>query len=166
MDIRSNGNYPGSDLSNFASHRFWLDGVECGSMEGLLQSLKSEEVPLQAKICKMIGKTAKRRGEARNVTWKEQQVLWWKGKSMKRNSPEYQEFLDRAFEAMSEQSELFRKALVASEEAILTHSIGKTVEAETVLTEEEFCSRLMRIRARLRSGSTAVDCRIWTAGIE
>jgi Bacteriophage protein GP30.3 len=67
---------------------------------------------------------------------------------------------------MSEQSESFRQALVASQEEILTYSIGKTVEAETVLTEEEFCSRLMRIRARLQSRSTAVDCRIWTAGIE
>jgi hypothetical protein len=129
-------------------------------MEGWLQSLKFEEVPLQAKICKMVGKDAKRRGGARNANWKEQQVLWWKGKSTKRDGPEYQEFLDRAFEAMSEQSVSFRQALVASQEAKLTHSIGKTVEAETVLTEEEFCSRLMRIRARLQSGSTAVDCRI------
>jgi hypothetical protein len=131
----------------------WIDG-------GLLQSLKFEEVPLQAKTCKMVGQAAKRRGEARNETWNEQQVLWWQGKSMKRDGPEYQEFLDRAYEAMSEQSISFRQALVASREAILTHSIGKTVEAETVLTEEEFCSRLMRIRARLQSGSTAVDCRI------
>jgi hypothetical protein len=129
-------------------------------MEGLLQSLKFEEMPLQAKTWKMVEKGAKRRGEDRNVTWKEQQVLWWKGKSMKRDGPEYQEFLDRAFEAMSEQSVSFRQALVASQEAILTHSIGKTVEGETVLTEEEFCSRLMRIRARLQSGSTAVNCRI------
>jgi hypothetical protein len=129
-------------------------------MEGLLQSLKFEEMPLQAKTWKMVEKGAKRRGEDRNVTWKEQQVLWWKGKSMKRDGPEYQEFLDRAFEAMSEQLVSFRQALVASQEAILTHSIGKTVEGETVLTEEEFCSRLMRIRARLQSGSTAVNCRI------
>ncbi len=49
---------------------------------------------------------------------------------------------------MTEQSESFRKALVASQDA-LTHSFGKTVEAETVLTEGELCSRLMRIRARL-----------------
>ena len=68
MDIRSSGSYPGSELSNFAPHRFWLDGVECGSMEGLLQSLKFEEVPLQAKIRKMVGKDAKRRGGARTQT--------------------------------------------------------------------------------------------------
>ena len=71
MDIRSNGSYPGSDLSNFDPHRFWLDGVECGSMEGLLQSLKFEEVPLQAKMCKLVGKAAKRRGEACNVNLEE-----------------------------------------------------------------------------------------------
>ena len=46
------------------------------------------------------------------------------------------------------------------------HSIGRTMEAETVLTEEEFCSRLLRIRTRLQSGATAVDGRTWTPGIE
>jgi hypothetical protein len=40
MHIRSGGGYPSSALSDFAPHRFVLDGVECASMEGLLQSLE------------------------------------------------------------------------------------------------------------------------------
>lgn len=156
MDIRSGGSYPSSALSNFAPHRFSLDGVECASMEGLLQSLKFEKAHIQVEVCKLIGKAAKHRGSARNAAWRSQQELWWKGMAMKRDGPEYQEFLDRAFQAMVEQSASFRKALLATQDAALTHSIGKTREADTVLTQREFCSRLMKIRARLRFDLSAV----------
>lgn len=38
MDIGSGKEYPSNALSNFAPHPFVFDGVECASMEGLLQS--------------------------------------------------------------------------------------------------------------------------------
>ena len=38
MDIGSGSGYPSSTLSNFAPHAFTIDGVECASMEGFLQS--------------------------------------------------------------------------------------------------------------------------------
>jgi Bacteriophage protein GP30.3 len=62
VDIRSGSNYPASALSNFAPHRFVVDGVECASMEGLLQSLKFDDVHIQVEVCKLVGKTAKYRG--------------------------------------------------------------------------------------------------------
>ena len=40
MDISSGSGYPASNLSNFAPHEFIIDGVQCASMEGCLQSLK------------------------------------------------------------------------------------------------------------------------------
>ena len=39
MDIGSKAGYPASALSNFASHPFVFDGVECASMEGLVQAV-------------------------------------------------------------------------------------------------------------------------------
>jgi len=154
MDIRSGCGYPYSALSNFAPHRFSLDGVECASMEGLLQSLKFDKAHVQIEVCKLVGKTAKHRGSARNAAWQRQQLLWWQGNTMKRDSVDYQTFLDRAFDAMAAQSESFRKALLATQDAVLTHSIGKTREADTVLTQREFCSILMKIRARLQAASS------------
>ena len=47
---------------------------------------------------------------------------------------------------MFDQNESFRKALLASGDSVLTHSMGSNKESETVLTEREFCSRLMRLR--------------------
>ena len=44
MNIGSGSGYPASSLSNFAGHRFTVDGIECYSMEGFLQSLKLPQV--------------------------------------------------------------------------------------------------------------------------
>jgi predicted NAD-dependent protein-ADP-ribosyltransferase YbiA (DUF1768 family) len=151
MDIRSGSAYPAAALSNFTPHPFVLDGIACASMEGLLQSLKFDKPHIQVEVCKLVGRAAKARGAARNAAWRRAQTLWWQGKAMGRDSAEYQAFLDRAYRAMAEQSESFRKALLATGDAVITHSIGKRREAETVLTEREFCSRLMRLRAELRA---------------
>lgn len=43
LDIGSGKDYPSNALSNFAPHPFVIDGVECNSMEGFLQSLKFKE---------------------------------------------------------------------------------------------------------------------------
>lgn len=147
MDIGSKSGYPSSALSNFAPHRFIFDGVECNSMEGWLQSLKSRNHDVQIERCKLVGYAAKKSGS--KINWQREQLLWWKGESYRRQGKEYQDLLDRAYEALS-QNEGFRKALLATGDAVLTHNIGRTNEKETVLTRSEFCGRLMRIRERLR----------------
>lgn len=60
LDIRSNGLYPSNVLSNLCSNAFVFDGVECGSMEGFLQSLKCKDEERQKQICAMKGGEAKK----------------------------------------------------------------------------------------------------------
>ena len=142
MDIKSGKTYPSCALSNFAPHPFVIDEVECNSMEGFLQSLKFKNPEMQKEVCKLVGFAAKRKG--RNKNW--DGTLWWRGKEIDRFDDEYQDLLDRAYEALSKNSK-FRKALLASRDAVLTHSIGKRKEKDTILTNSEFCQRLMRLRA-------------------
>ena len=149
MDIKSGCGWPGAALSNFSPHPFVLDEVECASMEGFLQSLKFDKPHIQAEVCKLVGLAAKFRGKKRNKAWKSKQRLWWRGVEYDRHGPEYQALLDRAYRAMADQSESFRRALVATGKAVLSHSIGASKESDTVLTEREFCSRLMAERDRL-----------------
>ena len=66
MDIGSGNGYPCATLSNFASHHFVFDGVECNSMEGLLQSFKFKDFEMQKEVCKLVGKKAKFKGKKRN----------------------------------------------------------------------------------------------------
>ena len=143
MDIGSDTGYPSSALSNFAPHPFEIDGVLCNSMEGFLQSLKFSNPDMQVEVCKLVGKQAKFKGKKKK--WWKTQTLWWRGVEIKRDSEEYQSLLDRAFYALS-QNEGFKKALIATGKATLTHSIGKNDPSATVLTRQEFCSRLTKIR--------------------
>jgi predicted NAD-dependent protein-ADP-ribosyltransferase YbiA (DUF1768 family) len=146
MDIGSGTGWPSAALSNFAPHPFVIDGVECSSMEGFLQSLKYKEPDMQIEVCKLVGKAAKFKGKKKK--WWRTQTLYWQGQEFKRDSQEYQDLLDRAFDALAKNTG-FQKALLATGKATLTHSIGKSKETETVLTKQEFCSRLTNIRNNL-----------------
>jgi len=147
MDIKSGKRYPAGALSNFAPHPFVFRGVECNSMEGLLQAVKFKTPDLQEAVCRLVGRKAKATGWGKN--WQSTQTLWWNGEPIKRDSDEYQELLDEAFNAMFDQNAKAKKALLASGNATLKHSIGRTKQSETVLTKKEFCSRLTDIRSRL-----------------
>lgn len=148
MDIGSGKGYPASALSNFAPHAFIFRGIAVASMEGLLQGLKFKSPDMQRHVMTLVGMAAKRKGANKN--WRETQTLFWQGEPMDRHSDEYQRFLDEAFEALFTQNESARRALLATNQAVLTHSIGKGKESDTVLTRSEFCSRLMTIRTRLQ----------------
>ena len=147
MDIGSGSGFPSATLSNFAPHPFVIDGVECSSMEGFLQSLKFSNPEMQKEVCKLVGKAAKFKGKKKK--WWRTQTLHWQGTEIPRDSQEYQDLLDRAFDALAQNSG-FRAALLATGNSVLTHSIGKTKITETVLTRQEFCSRLTKIREELR----------------
>ena len=118
-------------------------------MEGFLQSLKFSNPEIQKEVCLLVGKAAKFKGK--NKKWWRTQTLYWQEKEIVRDSEEYQTLLDRAYEALAQNSG-FRQALIMTGNATLTHSIGKTKKSETVLTRQEFCSRLMNLRERINKG--------------
>ena len=117
-------------------------------MEGFLQSLKFSNPDMQEHICSLIGMAAKKAGHGKN--WQKRQKLYWRGEAMDRRSVKYQKLLDRAYDALF-MNDGFRAALRAAGDATFTHSVGKRKEGETVLTIQEFCSRLNRLREKLKS---------------
>lgn len=147
IDIYSKADYPACELSNFAVHPFSMDGVEIQSMEGFLQSLKYMNSSKQKLICKMSGKEAKQQGR-RKFLWRIGQVVYWQGKEIDLLSDEYQILIDRAYDAMYEQSAGFRQALIDTGNETLVHTIGKTCIGKTILTEYQFIKRLERLRER------------------
>lgn len=147
MDISSGCGYPASSLSNFAPHGFEIDGVQCASMEGFLQSLKFSSIEMQEHVCTLVGKSAKFKGKKKR--WWPTQTLYWKGVPIHRSSEAYQNLLTRAYDALA-LNEGFRRALLATRNATLTHSMGKNKESETVLTEREFCGQLNRVRELMK----------------
>ncbi|MEX0597996.1 MAG: hypothetical protein WD512_16015 [Candidatus Paceibacterota bacterium] len=156
MDIGSKNKWPSSALSNFAIHHFTFRKIECYSMEGLLQSLKFDKPHKQTEICKLIGREAKIKSQKRNKIWQKNQILYWMGRPIKRDSKEYQLLLDESFASLSE-NENFEKALLATGNEIITHKMGNNDITKTILTEKEFCSKLMYLRKIIRKEKTKND---------
>lgn len=151
IDIGSTMLWPGNELSNFARHEFTYDRIPCQSMEGLLQSLKFDNAATQIRICQLVGFEAKKAGGNKLLKdWKIDQRLFWQGYSFDRHGDKYQLFLNEIYLAVS-RNVAFREALMATGEAHLSHSIGKDNPRETILTKEEFCGRLLVLRAMLKS---------------
>ena len=148
MDIGSEQGFPLANLSNFTFHPFVIDNVQCSSMEGFLQALKFEDIDKQREVCLLVGKEAKFKGKKKK--WWRTQTLYWNGNEYKRESRDYQDLLDKAFQALS-QNEDFKRALLATESSKLTHSTGKSDMTRTVLTEQEFVDRLTKIRDELNN---------------
>jgi len=148
MDIGSNNGYPAGNLSNFHAHPFVFREIPVTSMEGFLQGLKFKNPEMQKHVFTLMGRVAKFKGKKKK--WWREQTLWFQGNPIKRESDEYQELLDEVYEAMFTQNEKAKKALLATNRAVLTHSMGKKDKSKTVLTEREFVRRLHRMRTKLQ----------------
>ena len=118
-------------------------------MEGFLQGLKFKNPDMQVEVCKLVGRAAKAKGRHKN--WHAEHTLWWRGQPIDRFSDDYQKLLDRAYDALAQNTK-FQAALLATGDARLTHSIGKRNMSQTVLTKSEFCGRLTKLRERLKYG--------------
>lgn len=138
---------PYNELSNFTANFFKFRGVECGSMEGLLQSLKFPISEKQIKVAGLIGLKAKRKGQKKK--WYLDHLLYWQGQPICRFSEEYQALLREAYQALFEQSPEFRRNLKATGSEPLAHTLGKKSEQFTILTELEFVTILGELRDKL-----------------
>ena len=143
LDIRSNGQYPSGVLSNLCSNGFRFEGMVCGSMEGFLQSLKQKDRDKQRQICSMKGGNARKHSV---TSWQTDQIVWWKGQAIDRQSEEYQKLLRRVYQAMFDQSERFRAALMSTRGITLVHSSGEENPYKTILSKNEFCQILTEMR--------------------
>ena len=144
MDIISTSENPVSrSLSNFTEHSFILDGVKIRSMENFLQSLKLKVKSDEDTICLL--PIFEARKICKNAEWWINGILYWREKSYNRFRKEYQELLDLAFEALYKNPE-FKKSLESTKDEKLTHKIGNSNTRNTVLTESEFISRLIKLR--------------------
>ena len=80
LDIRSNALWPANVLSNLWEKPFVFEDVECGSMEGFLQSLKYPESEKQKTVCILYGNRSKNAGKLKDEkkAWFHKQLLYWK----------------------------------------------------------------------------------------
>lgn len=143
----------GRKLSNLYPHEFELDGLRCASMEGFLQSLKTDTPGFSEALRNMSGVKAWKEGQAFTSKWQKTQTLWWQHKPYNRQSAGYQNLIKRAYDALS-LNQQFANALMLTTDNELVHSIGNNDSTLTVLTQAEFLFNLYRIRSILLSINT------------
>lgn len=76
-------------------------------------------------------------------------MLYWQGRELDRHGEEYQTLLLRAFRELAK-NERFKKALLNTGSEEIRHSEGKRDPSKTILTENEFCNLLMKIRGEYK----------------
>jgi hypothetical protein len=113
----------------------------------LFTILKFSNPDMQTKVCQLVGIKAKRKGGKKK--WWKAQILYWQGAEISRESEAYTQLITRAYNQLSKNKK-FAKALLATNNATLTHSLGKRKKNETVLTKTEFVGQLTRIRDELQ----------------
>lgn len=142
-DIRPQGRHPEDILSNLCCNDFCFDDVQCGCMEGFLQSLKYRDEKRQRAVCLMGGMDARRQSIS---DWQKDQIVWWKGRAIHRQSSKYRQLVRDAFTAMYAWSARFRNVLMSTEGKELRYNSGKQDPYKTILTDQEFCKILTDLR--------------------
>lgn len=145
LDIRYGSKTQWDVLSNLAPKPFVFRNARVGSLEAVLQAIKTPNGSIQDSILPLSGALAKRSGKS--LDWRSTRYLFWDGEMMHRDEVEYQDFLDDLYSACWAQSPEFRKVLWQSKPYRLTHSIGYTDKERTILTVREFLDRLEGLRA-------------------
>jgi protein GP30.3 len=135
-------------LSNLYPYTFEIDGIEIKSIEGFLQSLKTNDINEKRKIWDMYGVEAWRYGQKFN-SWKDNQLLYWNGESIRRNSLLYTQLISKSYDRLFENKE-FKSNLKRSMKYKLTHSIGQTDVSNTLLTKDEYIGNMERLRGKIK----------------
>ncbi len=153
MDIRFDSRGPEAGASTLANSEFTFDGVECASLESLLQAFKLKEPSRQAALCKQNSKRAKKTGENNNRNWqKKGGKIHWNGIVYERNSKEYQDLLERIYDAWAENKNVKKAILSTRESPLLCSELPKFVDFyKVVLTRDEHLIQVYRLRDRLQA---------------
>ena len=81
--------------------------------------------------------------------WRKTQIVYWNDTPIARQSDEYECLIEKAYDALLEQSIIFRLALKKTSDKILMHTIGEKDPTKTLLTPDEYIRNLNRQRNRL-----------------
>jgi len=137
-------------LSNLYPMRFKFRGKWVNSIEGVLQGIKHKEKKLQNIVLKYSGVDAYHTRASNTLDfWGNNGILYWQGKPFKRDSDDYQTFLDELYLSAAK-NPLYKKCLLSTENKYLLHHIGKEDKHETVLTRFEYEQRLNSLREYLK----------------
>lgn len=146
INIHFKGDNLEKRLSNLCPYQFEFDGITYASMEAFFSSLRTPDFTEKQNLCSTYGMDSWYKGHRFSLY--EKQEVYYKEKVINRHSPEYDDLITAAFDALFT-NENFKQALKESGDMKLTHSVGKTAKYKTLLTRKEFIGHLNRLRTKL-----------------
>jgi len=123
-------------LSNLFHYEFVFEGKHLSSIETFFQGIKIKDKDTQDYIFIYSGLDSNNIKVASDFNWKESGIVYWQGKSIKRDSKEYDDLVDELY-ISAIQNPLYRNVLKNVNKPII-HSIGEGDKKETVFTRYEF----------------------------
>lgn len=148
INIYKDGGGLSSELSNMADREFEWFGMKFASIESALQSMKYDRRCKRAIVADLPGMEAKKYAKP-DWSGRGRGTLYLPtGKTVHRESAEYQKVLADLYETAFLQCPRFMMALALSGSMRLEHSIGRTDIWETILTADEFITQLERLRKK------------------
>ena len=131
-------------LRTFADRRFWFDGVECASIESVLEAFKFRDIYTQEYVASLSARDAYYEGQKEEAAlWKDTRKLYWNGTVYDRDGEDYQKLLNILFQAIFEQDAQFRLDVAFLKNAVVKSKVGSRNPEGTVLTKNEYISHLL-----------------------
>ena len=140
----------------FNGQKFKFAGLDISSVKSFILGLKTNDKELQKQLL-LVPEDEVREVSKTITPHYGPRTLYWNGKAFSRSSEEYNQLLDKVYNARYKQDFKFRTALRTTKNAVLEHSIGKNDIGETVLTKNEFLKKLNNLQNSDKFGYKCFD---------
>ncbi len=133
-------------LSNLFPYRFYFKGFMLESAESVFQGFKIKNKHTQKYIFGYKGLDSNNIKVSADYDWKETMTVYFQGKPIKRESKEFDDFIDELYISLI-QNPLYRNCLKKVGDKYILHALGQKTKQDTVFTREEFEKELNTLKA-------------------
>lgn len=137
-------------LSNLFQYEFYFRGFKLQAIEGIFQGFKIKDKHTQKYLFKYHGLNSNNIKAAYDYNWRTTKTVYFQGKAIKRDSKEYEDFIDEMYVSVL-QNPLYRNVLKNAGNKYILHALGGKTKDETVFTRYEFEYELNALKAYVQA---------------
>ena len=133
-------------LSNLFQYEFYFKGFKLQSLEGIFQGFKMKDKKVQRLLFNYHGLNSNNIKASADYNWKSEGNIYFQGKAIKRDSKEFDDFIDEMYISIL-QNPLYRNVLKNAGDKYILHALGGKTKQDTVFTRYEFEYELNALKA-------------------
>ena len=137
-------------LSNLFPYEFYFKGFKLHSIEGVFQGFKIKDKKAQRYLFSYHSLNSNNIKAAYDYNWKDEKIVYFQGRSMKRESKEYEDFIDELY-VSAIQNPLYRNVLKNIGDKYILHALGEKSKDDTVFSRFEFEYELNALKAYVQA---------------